>query len=215
MKDTSGRLVVGVDETGRGSCFGPVITCALVFPLSGLPSGLLGRLDDSKAMTARQRAAVAAELETYARYALGAASADEVVRLNPLRATMLAMARAVRRLAPDPEAYVIVDGPYMPDIAHDGEALIGADSKVPQVMAASIVAKEKRDAAIRRLAVLHSGYGLERHAGYGTKSHFAAIAELGPTKHHRSTFIRKPMAARAQIALSAAPNQAHDGATID
>jgi ribonuclease HII len=186
-----GRLLVGVDETGRGSCFGPVITCAACFLPGGLDEDLRAMLADSKALSARQRRRVVQTSTDRARHAFGAASAREVDTLNPLRATMLAMSRAILRLQAGTEAYVVVDGPYMPSTLHEGQAMVRADAQVEEVMLASILAKEFRDALVSRLACRHPGYGLERHAGYGTAAHFAAISDLGPTRHHRETFLRK------------------------
>lgn len=183
--------VVGVDETGRGSCFGPIVTCAVSFPPGGIPSALLSRLGDSKALTARRRVAVAEELRELVPHAFGAASASVVDRINPLRATMEAMSQAVIRLSPGPDAWIVVDGPYMPTMPYRGEAVVRADSLVPEVMAASILAKVFRDALVTALAARHPGYGLERHAGYGTRVHFDAVASLGPTRHHRLTFLRR------------------------
>lgn len=188
------RTTVGVDETGRGSCVGPVVTCAVAFRPGGPSQALADRLGDSKALSGRRRAEAAAMLEAEARFAFGAASAREVDSLNPLRATMLAMARAVGRLGvADP--YVIVDGPYFPDgLGCPGEAVVRADGTVPEVMAASILAKVFRDRLIARLAGRLPGYGLERHAGYGTKAHFDAVRVLGASPHHRVTFLRKALA---------------------
>lgn len=187
----AGRTVVGVDETGRGSLFGPVVTCAASFPPEGIPEALRARLGDSKALSPRARAEVAKALAATVPHAFGAASAAEVDALNPLRATMLAMSRAVARLGPGEGCWVVVDGPWMPDVPHPGEALVKADASVEEVMAASILAKEFRDGMVRRMALRHAGYGLERHAGYGTRAHFDAIRSLGPTAHHRRTFLRR------------------------
>lgn len=191
IEPPSGTTVVGVDETGRGSCFGPIVTCAVAFPPGGLPSELHAALGDSKALTARRRASVAAALPGCgALYAFGAASAAEVDTLNPLRATMLAMARAVARLRLA-SPFVLVDGPFMPDVPHPGAAVIRGDTLIPEIMASSILAKVFRSRMIQRLAIRHGGYGLERHDGYLTAAHSAAISRLGPTRHHRLTFIRK------------------------
>ena len=185
-------LLVGVDETGRGSCVGPIITCAVAFPAAGLDPALAVQLADSKALSDRRRRRAAAALRAAVFYAFGAASATEVDALNPLRATMLAMARAVGRLR-CPIAYVKVDGLNYPPLALPGEAVVKGDSLVAEISAASILAKVFRDDLIARLARRHPVYGLERHAGYGTAQHFRAIAERGPTPHHRRTFIRKAL----------------------
>lgn len=192
-----GLRLVGVDETGRGSCFGPVVTCAVAFPPGGLDPALADRLDDSKKLSPARREELAAALRPVVACAFGAASAREVDALNPLRATMLAMRRAVSRLGL-PEAWAVVDGPYYPPgMPCAGRALVRADASVREVMAASILAKVFRDGLVATFSSRLPGYGLERHAGYGTKAHFDAVARLGPTRHHRLTFLRRvaPVAA--------------------
>jgi ribonuclease HII len=183
--------LVGVDETGRGSLFGPVVTCAVAFPEGGLPAPIAESLADSKVLSARARERIAAELARLVHYAFGAASAAEVDLVNPLRATMIAMARAVSRLSPPTGSTVIVDGPHAPILEFPTTAMIRADSQVAEVMAASILAKVFRDRLIASLAIRHPGYGLERHAGYGTRAHAEALTVLGPTRHHRLTFLRR------------------------
>jgi len=191
MDNIPGRTIIGVDETGRGSCFGPIVTCAVAFPPGGLPDSLASRIRDSKVMTPGSREEVAAMLRATVSFAFGCASAAEVDAINPLRATMLAMAAAVARLPHYGDPWVIADGPHMPSVRLPGEALIRADASIPEVGATSIIAKVFRDALVVRLARRYPGYGLERHAGYGTKAHFAAVASLGPTRHHRLTFLRR------------------------
>jgi ribonuclease HII len=191
------RTIVGVDETGRGSLIGPVITCAVAFPAGGIADTLAAQLGDSKALSARRRVIAAAALHDAVFYAFGAASSAEVVRLNPLRATMLAMSRAVARLPLDgmPSPYVLVDGNVFPAVPHPGEAIIKGDAKIPQIMAASILAKVFRDRLVGRLAIRYPGYGLDRNPGYGSPAHFDAIMRLGPCRHHRSTVIRRTLSA--------------------
>lgn len=187
------QRIVGVDETGRGSCYGPLVTCAVSFPSGGLSAELLAQLGDSKSLSALKRQRAYRGLLGVVDYSFGAASAAEVDRLNPLQATMLAMQRAVLRLQPGPGAWVIVDGNKMPVIPYPGEAIVRADSLIAEVMAASILAKEFRDALVTRLAKRTPGYGLEQHAGYGTRLHFRAVRSLGASRHHRMTFLRKAL----------------------
>lgn len=189
MSSRHNGLIIGVDETGRGALFGPVVVCALGFPAGQPGAGCVG-LTDSKALSRPRREALAAVLHADASFAFGCASAAEVDALNPLRATLLAMTRAVSRLR-CPIARVLVDGRDYPPLAWPGEAVIKGDATVPQISAASILAKVFRDALVARLAQRYPGYGLDRHAGYGTAAHFAAITRLGPTPHHRRTFLRK------------------------
>ncbi|MDR3516284.1 MAG: ribonuclease HII [Azospirillaceae bacterium] len=191
------RARAGVDEVGRGSCFGPVVTCAVVFPDDGLDPVLAAGLGDSKVLSRRTREDLADQLCRCVRFAFGAASAAEVDAVNPLQATMRAMARAIERLDARmrnprvPLRYVIVDGRDYPPVTIPGETVIKGDALVAEISAASILAKVFRDRLVARMATRYPGYGLERHAGYGTAAHFAAIARLGPTPHHRQTFLRK------------------------
>ena len=193
------HTIVGVDETGRGSLFGPVITCAVAFPAEGLDSSLLSQLGDSKALSPKRREAAAAALHGVVRYAFGAASAAEIDRINILQATMLAMRRAVLRLdlkgMDSPQ--VIVDGNRLPLLPYPGRAVIKADATVEQVMAASILAKVFRDRFIQDMAARYPGFLLERNKGYGSAGHFDAITRLGPSCHHRRSFIGRVTAAAA------------------
>jgi ribonuclease HII len=188
-------ITIGVDETGRGSLLGPVICSAMAFP-AGISPLLISRLRDSKVLSPKVRRAIAADIAVSgALYTFGAASAIEVDRLNPLAATMLAMRRAVCRLRlPPGPAVVLVDGNRLPEgLPYPGQAIIRGDSLIPEIMAASIVAKVLRDRCIAGLAGRHPGFGMERNAGYGTAEHLSAVAEKGPSPHHRLTFLRKIM----------------------
>lgn len=174
-------LVAGVDEVGRGPLAGPVIACAVV--LARVPQGL----DDSKRLSPSRREELVPLILGSGTVALGAASAREIDRLDILRATWLAMRRAVARLPVRPDL-VRVDGRDVPDLDLPAEPVVGGDASVPEIMAASIVAKTVRDRAMRRLAARWPGYGFERNAGYPTPEHRAALARLGPTPHHRRSF---------------------------
>lgn len=189
-------MTIGVDETGRGSVFGPIITCAAVLPKE-VPAELMAKLNDSKKLSAKRRFELATELHECAHYAFGAVSARQVDSLNPLKGTMLAMCRAVSRLGYEKgRAYVMVDGPYFPDaIEHPGEAVVKGDGKVPEIMAASILAKVFRDHMLAVMSGRYPVYGLEKHSGYGTRAHFDAILEHGETPHHRASFLKKFKAA--------------------
>lgn len=180
-------LVAGVDEAGRGPLAGPVVAAAVCFPGLALPPAVRRLIDDSKRLTpARRDAAFAAILEA-GTVGTGAASVAEIDRLNILRATLLAMQRAVAALAVPPAA-VLVDGNRAPDLPCPARAVVGGDRRSLSIAAASIVAKVTRDRIMARLAAQHPGYGWERNAGYGVAAHRAALAALGPTPHHRRTF---------------------------
>lgn len=180
-------LVAGVDEAGRGPLAGPVVAAAVCFPGLALPPAVRSLIDDSKKLTpARRDAAFVAILEA-GTVGTGAASVAEIDRLNILRATMLAMQRAVAALAVPPAA-VLVDGNRAPDLPCPARPVVGGDRRSLSIAAASIVAKVTRDRIMARLAAEHPGYGWERNAGYGVAAHRAALAALGPTLHHRRTF---------------------------
>jgi ribonuclease HII len=187
----SGR-VAGVDEAGRGPLAGPVLAAAVVFPHGVPPPGLAALLDDSKRLTPRAREAAfaalrAAATEGVAEIGIGAASAAEIGRLNILRATHLAMARAVARLRLPPEL-VLVDGNQPPPLPCPVRAVVGGDGLSLSIAAASILAKVVRDRAMARLDRRWPAYGFAAHAGYPTGRHRAALAEHGPCPHHRRGF---------------------------
>jgi ribonuclease HII len=174
-------LVAGVDEVGRGPLAGPVLAAAVILlrPVPGLA--------DSKQLLPARRLALAAILREHAHIAIGAASVLEIERLNILRATHLAMRRAVRRLPLRPHL-VLVDGNSPPGLDLPTRCIVGGDALEPAISAASIVAKVLRDRLMRRLASRYPGYGWERNAGYGTAEHRGALASLGLTPHHRRGF---------------------------
>jgi len=174
-------LVAGVDEVGRGPLAGPVVACAVV--LFEIPEGLA----DSKRLSPARREELVPRILAGGAVALGAASVREIDRLDILRATWLAMRRAVARLPLRPDL-VRVDGRDAPDLGVPTEAVIGGDATVPEIMAASIVAKTVRDRAMQRLEVRWPGYGFARNVGYPTAEHRAALLRLGPTPHHRRSF---------------------------
>lgn len=190
-KPQDGGLLAGVDEAGRGPLAGPVVAAAVVLgdcPLAGL--------DDSKKLSARRRAGLEAVILESCHWGIGVAEVEEIDRLNILRATMLAMTRAVAdlcgRLGGEP-SLVLVDGNLTPAGRADGwrwpaSPLIGGDGIEPCISAASILAKEHRDRLMRTLAQEHPHYGWERNAGYGTREHLEALHRHGPCAHHRRSF---------------------------
>jgi ribonuclease HII len=181
--------VAGVDEAGRGPLAGPVVAAAVVFA-GGVPADLAALLDDSKKLTAAQREAAFAALRassSVAEIGVGAASVADIARLNILHASMLAMARAVRRLRVPPDI-ALVDGNRAPSLACDVRCVVGGDALCLSIAAASIVAKVVRDRAMARLHVRHPQYGWAQNAGYGTVAHRAALLAVGPCVHHRRDF---------------------------
>jgi ribonuclease HII len=182
-----GGIVAGVDEVGRGPLAGPVFAAAVILPAK-MPRGLGRMIDDSKKLTpARRAAALAALRESGAHIALGAASVADIAALNILHASMLAMRRAIARLAVQP-CHVLVDGNRAPGCSLPCTALVGGDGISLSIAAASIVAKEARDALMARLALRYPVYGWESNAGYAAEMHRAAIMRFGATRHHRMGF---------------------------
>jgi ribonuclease HII len=189
-----GGIVAGVDEVGRGPLAGPVTAAAVILLPAALPRRLLRMIDDSKVVPAERRGVIAAELFARAARrdgviaAIACASAAEIDRLNILQATLLAMVRAVARLAVAPTA-VLVDGNILPAaLPCPGRAVIDGDALCLSIAAASILAKVTRDRLMSRLARRYPAYGWERNVGYGTPEHKAGIAAAGPTRHHRRSF---------------------------
>jgi ribonuclease HII len=186
-KKVGGR-VAGVDEVGRGPLAGPVVAAAVVFP-GGVPRKLARLLDDSKKLTPEERETAYAALVAsgLAEIAVGAASVSEIARINILRASLLAMCRAVARLPSQP-GHALVDGDRPPALPCSVQCVVGGDGRSLSIAAASIVAKVLRDRAMARLDLRWPGYGWAENAGYATPFHRAALLRLGPTWHHRPTF---------------------------
>lgn len=177
--------IAGVDEVGRGPLAGPVLACAVILA----PETHVAGATDSKKLSRPRREELAAEILARAdAVTLGAASVREIDRLNILVATRLAMQRALRSLRLPPE-HVVVDGLPMKGLGWRHEAIVGGDALVHSVACASIVAKVVRDDLMRRLSQRYPAFGWESNAGYGSQAHRDAVAELGPTPHHRRTFL--------------------------
>lgn len=184
-----GRLLVGVDEVGRGPLAGPVVAAAVVFPEG---CRRLRGLRDSKLLPQARREQLAAAIRGIALgIGVGAASVREIDRLNIRVASALAMRRALvpllARLAEMP-ASVLIDGLPLPEIGVAHEALVDGDARCLSIAAASVVAKTVRDALMRRLAPRHPGYGWDTNVGYATETHQEGLRLLGPTPHHRRSF---------------------------
>ena len=191
LESEHGGRVAGLDEAGRGPLAGPVTAAAVVF-LVPPPVALARLLDDSKKLTAARRDAAFAALLDAAReglleHAIAAASAAEIGRLNILRASQLAMQRALARLPSLPDL-ALVDGNQPPRLPCAVRAVVGGDAASFSIAAASILAKVIRDRAMARLDARWPGYGFAAHQGYPTAAHRAALVRLGPTPHHRRGF---------------------------
>ncbi len=179
------RHVAGLDEVGRGPLAGPVVAAAVVF--ANDTTDIEG-LRDSKQMTARQRHRVAGVIRcTALAWGVGAASPREIDRLNILRATALAMRRALSLLSPSPD-HVLVDGKPFPELRCEHEAIVKGDATCLSIAAASVIAKEARDRLMVLLGSRFPAFGWEQNMGYGTREHIAAIDTNGLTPHHRRSF---------------------------
>ncbi|WP_153717544.1 ribonuclease HII [Eikenella corrodens] len=175
----------GVDEAGRGPLVGSVFAAAVVLPDEyDLPG-----LTDSKKLSERRRDELAVLIKQQAlAWCVAAASVEEIDRLNILHATMLAMRHAVHGLGRLPEK-AWIDGNRVPtDLGCEAEAVIKGDSKIIQISAASVLAKTARDAEMYALAERYPQYGFERHKGYGTAEHLAALQRHGALPEHRRSF---------------------------
>jgi ribonuclease HII len=180
-------LVCGIDEVGRGPWAGPVVAAAVILDRARLPASLAAAIDDSKVLTRAQREAIFAELPGCACTGVGSANVEEIERLNIYWATMLAMQRAVAALRAPPDL-ALVDGKGAPALSCKVRCIVGGDALSLSIAAASIVAKVTRDRLMSALAKDFPDYGFERHVGYGTSEHRAALVRLGPTPHHRMSF---------------------------
>ena len=177
-------LICGVDEAGRGPLAGPVVAAAVILD----PRQPIDGLNDSKKLTAVRRETLAVEIREKAlAWAVAEASVQEIDRINILQASLLAMQRAVSGLSLMPEK-ALVDGNKCPVLACPVEAIVGGDGKLAAIAAASILAKTVRDALMQELHVLYPQYGFDRHKGYPTALHLAALREHGISPVHRRSY---------------------------
>ncbi|WOG30408.1 ribonuclease HII [Endozoicomonas sp. 8E] len=176
--------VCGVDEVGRGPLCGPVVTAAVILD----PDNPIAGLNDSKKLPEKKRDALFEEIKEKAlAWSIGRAEVHEIDELNILHATMLAMQRAVAGLSVKPEL-ALIDGNRCPDLPCPAEAVVKGDGSVPEIGAASILAKVTRDREMVELEKHYPGYGIAGHKGYPTKVHMDALKKLGATPIHRRSF---------------------------
>ena len=177
----------GVDEAGRGPLAGPVCAAAVILPRGTVIEGL----NDSKKLSEKRREALYDEIVGKAiAFGVAFASVEEIEEKNILEATLLAMNRAIEKLSVVP-ALALIDGNRNKGIALPSRCVIGGDGKCADIAAASILAKVTRDRYMLEMAEKYPQYGFDRHKGYGTAAHYAAIREYGPSPIHRMSFLRK------------------------
>lgn len=180
----SWQLIAGVDEAGRGPLAGSVYAAAVIID----PARPINGLDDSKKLTARKRESLFALIQQQAlAWCIAEATVEEIDRINILQASFLAMQRAVAGLAVKPSE-VLVDGNKAPPFACPARAIVGGDALVPAISAASILAKVARDRSLLELHAVYPHYGFDRHKGYPTAAHLAALEKHGPCPAHRRSF---------------------------
>ncbi|QEY33453.1 ribonuclease HII [Synechococcus sp. RSCCF101] len=201
-------MTAGVDEVGRGCLFGPVVASAVVLRESAAAQLAAAGLTDSKRLSPGRRAALVPQIEGLADdWALAEISAERIDALGIRPATEAAMCSALGRLQRPPDL-VLVDG-NLPLRGWSGaqRSIVGGDRLEMSIAAASVLAKQHRDGVVRSLAAEHPGYGLERHVGYATAAHRAALVELGPTPLHRISFLSRVLqGTRWQAAAAGRPS---------
>jgi ribonuclease HII len=188
IEDGCGGVVCGVDEAGRGPLAGPVVAAAVIIDRACFADELRERLDDSKLLRRELREACYAALLRCARIGVGAASVREIDRINILRASLLAMSRAVAGLGVRPDIALVDGNMTPPALPCPAKTVVGGDGLSFSIAAASVIAKVTRDRIMYALARRHPGYAWDSNVGYSTRAHFAAIAEFGVTVHHRRSF---------------------------
>ena len=180
-------LICGVDEAGRGPLAGPVYAAAVILPRDAVIDGL----NDSKKLTEKKREELFDVItERALSCGIASASVEEIEELNILNATFLAMNRAIAKLDPVPEL-ALIDGNRSTGIAMPSRCIVKGDSRCADIAAASILAKVSRDRYMLTLAEKYPQYHFEQHKGYGTKLHYEALREYGPSPEHRPSFLRK------------------------
>jgi ribonuclease HII len=176
--------IAGVDEVGRGSLIGPVYASAVILK----KECDIKKLKDSKQLTKKKREILNKYIKKNSYWSIASASKKEIEKLNILNATLLAMQRAIKKLKKKPKI-VLIDGNRIPKMKnYNLKYVIKGDQKVPQISAASIIAKVSRDNLMKKISKNFMKYQWIRNCGYGTRDHLSAIKKFGITKHHRKTF---------------------------
>ena len=178
------KFIAGVDEVGRGSLIGPVYAAAVILKKKINKK----ELKDSKKLNKAKREILSKYIKKNSTWAIGSASIKEIEKINILNASLLAMKRAIKKLKKKPKL-VLIDGNKIPIIKnYKLKNIIKGDEKIPEISAASIIAKVSRDRLVNKMSKKFTKYSWHKNAGYGTKDHLRAIKKFGITKHHRKTF---------------------------
>ncbi|UZJ42810.1 ribonuclease HII [Prosthecochloris sp. SCSIO W1101] len=186
--------VCGIDEAGRGPLAGPVVAAAVVFPRFFKPTGIFGKLNDSKRLTPKLRESLAAAVrESALDFSVSMIDHLTIDRMNIFRATMLAMNRAAESLQQLPDFMLIDGNRFTPNLPIPYQTIVKGDAKVFSIAAASVLAKTSRDRLMREYAGKYPLYGFEKHYGYPTKAHVTAILEHGRCPLHRKSFKLKEL----------------------
>lgn len=181
------QIICGVDEAGRGPLAGPVVAAAVILP----PHIEIPGLNDSKKLSDKKRRELFPVIKEQAvAYGIGIATHEEIDEINILQATFLAMERALAQLRVKPEL-ALIDGNREKDFGIPVQTVVKGDSRSASIAAASVLAKVTRDDMMLEMAKTYPDYGFEIHKGYGTKAHYAALTEHGPSPIHRMTFLKK------------------------
>ena len=185
--DEGWSLLCGVDEAGRGPLAGPVYAAAVMLPRNLVIEGL----DDSKKLSEKKREALFGIIcEKALSYGIASASVEEIEKLNILNAALLAMNRAIEKLKPVPEL-ALIDGNRSTGIQFPNRCIVKGDARCADIAAASVLAKVSRDRYMLEMAEKYPEYRFERHKGYGTKLHYEALDQFGPSPIHRMSFLKK------------------------